>query len=121
MQSITKKEFFRLLINGESVKAGYLVYPGEADISDKLIKQISEDNANTHYRKVTHVQSNAIMFEDKSWLWFDKPKNCDSRKAYRHEINGNVYISLVDHRPAYHNQFGTQISEQTMILAYKIA
>lgn len=121
MQSITKKEFFRLLINGGSVKAGYLVYSGMTEVSDELIKKMTEDNVNTHYRKVAHVQSNAIMFEDKSWLWFDKPQNCDSRKAYKHEINSDVYISLVDHRPAYQNRFGTQISEQTMILAYKIA
>ena len=121
MQSITKKEFFRLLIDGPSAKLGKSVYPGAIEMSDTFAKGLLDSADKPRQRKVTHVQSNAIMFEDESWMYFDKPKNCDSRKTYRHEIDGKAIITLVDHRPEYKNPFGTLISEQTMILAYEIA
>ena len=121
MQSITKKEFFRLLINGQSAKLGMSVYPGAIEMSDTFAKGMLDSAGTVRQRKVTHVQSNAIKFEDDSWMYFDKPKNCDSRKTYRHEIDGKVIISLVDHRPEYKNPFGTLISEETKILAYEIA
>lgn len=121
MQSITKKEFFRLLINGLSAKLGKSVYQGAIEMSDTVAKDLLDSAASLRYRKVTHTQSNAIKFEDESWMYFDKPKNCDSRKTYRHEIDGKVIITLVDHRPEYKNPLGALVSEQTLILAYEIA
>ena len=118
MQTITKKEFFRLLINRESAKLAAPDYPGSIELTDEFVKKIFDKTPDLRWRKVVHTQSNAIKFEDDSWLWFDKARNCDSRKAYRFDIDGNAIIILVDHRPEYENQFGTRIAEKTFILAY---
>ncbi len=120
MQSITKKEFFRLLINGASIKLGAPVYPGAIKMTDNLAKQLLDNAGEASPRKVVHTQSNAIKFDNESWFYFDKPKNCDSRNTFWHEIDGRVIITMVDHRPEYRNPFGTLISEQTMVLAYEI-
>lgn len=120
MKKISQKRFFELLINGPSAKVGAPVYPGSVDVTDELVKELSENAGIVKWRKVVHVQSNALKFEDDSWMFFCKPKNCDTRSAYLHEIDRKVYITLVDHRPAYENQFGTSISEQTMVLAYEL-
>lgn len=120
MRKISQKEFFNLLINGSSAKVGAPVYSGKVEVTDSLVKDLAEKAENVEWRKVTHVQSNALKFENDSWMFFSKPKNCDSRNAYLHEIDRKVYISLVDHRPAYENQFGTPIKEQTMMLVYEL-
>lgn len=120
MKKISQKEFFRRLINGKSAKLGAPIYPGAVEVSDNLAEQILNDAEEKVFRTVTHTQSNALMFEDKFWFFYQKPKNCDSRTAYLHEINGKEVLLLVDHRPAYSNPFGTPISEQTMVLAYEI-
>ena len=120
MKKISRKEFFRKLINGRSAKLGAPVYSGSVDMTDELAEEILNKADKKEYRVVTHVQSNAIMFENESWFFFSKPKNCDKREAYIHELNGTTVITLIDHRPAYSNGFGTPISEKTMILAYEI-
>lgn len=120
MKKISQKEFFRRLINGRSAKLGTPVYPGSIVVTDKLAEDIFSKADEKVFRSVTHTQSNALMFENKSWFFYSKPKNCDSRDAYLHTINGVEVLLLVDHRPAYTNQFGTSISELTMILAYEI-
>lgn len=120
MKKISQKEFFRRLINGSSAKLGAPVYPGAVEISDNLVSQLLAKAESKVFRTVTHTQSNALMFDNKSWFFYQKPKNCDSREAYLHDINGIEVLTLVDHRPAYTNQFGTPISEQTMVLAYEI-
>lgn len=120
MQKITKKHFFNLIIGGASVKIGALRYSGNAEINDAVVARLANDVKEEKFRNVIHQQSNAIKFEDDSWLFFDKPKNCDSRKAYLYEINGETYVSLIDHRPAYNNAFGTSIREQTIALIYKL-
>lgn len=120
MKKISQKEFFRRLINGRSAKLGAPVYPGAVEISDNIASQLLAKAESKVFRTVTHTQSNALMFDNKSWFFYQKPKNCDSREAYLHDINGIEVLTLVDHRPAYTNQFGTPISEQTMVLAYEI-
>lgn len=120
MKKISQKEFFRRLINGKSAKLGAPVYPGAVEVSDQLAEQIMSKAQQKTFRTVIHTQSNALMFENKSWFFYNKPKNCDRREAYLHCINGAEVITLIDHRPAYSNQFGTPIKEQTMILAYEI-
>ena len=120
MKKISQKEFFCRLINGKSAKLGAPVYPGAVEASDKLAEQIMRNAENKTFRTVVHTQSNALKFENNSWLFYSKPKNCDRRKAYLHNINGVDVLTLVDHRPAYNNQFGTSISEQTMMLVYEI-
>jgi hypothetical protein len=120
MQSITKKEFFRLLEAGESARIGSPNYPGKMEVSDNLIKELSHKSESLKFRKVVYRQTNAIMFDNKSWFFFDKPKNCDSRKCFKTEIDDKTYIILVDHRPAYVNPFGTKISEKTMFLIYQL-
>lgn len=120
MKKISQKEFFRRLINGRSAKLGAPVYPGTIEVTDNLAEEIFSKADEKVFRTVTHTQSNALMFENKSWFFYAKPKNCDSREAYIHSINGVDVLLLVDHRPAYTNQFGTPISEITMILAYEI-
>lgn len=120
MKKISQKEFFRRLINGKSAKLGFPVYPGSVEMLDEIAEDIFSKAENKRFRSVTHTQSNALMFENKSWFFYAKPNNCDSRKAYIHSINGVEVLTLVDHRPAYTNQFGTPISEKTTILAYEI-
>ena len=120
MKKISQKEFFRRLINGRSAKLCAPVYPGSVEMSDSLVNDLADNAGIVKWRNVEYVQSNALRFEDKSWFYFNKPKNCDSRTAYLHEIDRKVYVSLVDHRPAYVNDFGTPISEQTMVLAYEL-
>lgn len=120
MKKISQKEFFRRLINGRSAKLGAPVYPGTIEVTDKLAEDIFSKANEKVFRSVTHTQSNALMFENESWFFYAKPKNCDSREAYIHSINGVDVLLLVDHRPAYTNQFGTPISEKTTILAYEI-
>lgn len=120
MKKISQEEFFRRLINGRSAKLGAPVYPGSIEVTDKLAEYIFSKADEKVFRSVTHTQSNALMFENESWFFYAKPKNCDSREAYIHSINGVEVLLLVDHRPAYTNQFGTSISELTMILAYEI-
>lgn len=124
MQKITKKRFFDLIIGGASAKIGAPRYSGNAEINDAVVARLANDVKDVKeekFRKVVHRQSNAIKFEDDSWLFFDKPKNCDSRKAYLYEIKGETYVSLIDHRPAYNNAFGISIREQTIVLIYKLA
>lgn len=120
MNKISQKEFFYRLINGKSAKLCAPVYQGRVDVTDKLAEDIFSKADEKVFRSVTHTQSNALMFENKSWFFYAKPKNYDSRNAYLHIINGVEVLLLVDHRPAYTNQFGTPISELTMILAYEI-
>lgn len=120
MKKISQNEFFRRLINGRSAKLCAPVYPGTIEVTDKLAEDIFSTADEKVFRKVTHTQSNALMFENKSWFFYAKPKNCDSREAYTHSINGVDVLLLVDHRPAYTNQFGTPISEKTTIFAYEI-
>lgn len=120
MKKISQKEFFRRLINGRSAKLGAPVYQGTIEVADNLAEDIFRKADEKVFRTVTHTQSNALMFENKSWFFYAKPKNCDSREAYIHSINGIDVLLLVDHRPAYTNQFGTPISEKTTILAYEI-
>lgn len=121
MKRISKKEFFRLLENGKSAKIGAPVFPGKAEVSDALAEELLSEAKEKIFRSVTQRQSNALMFEDESWFFFAKPKNCDSRTAFRHDLpNGKVVLILVDHRPFYKNGFGTSISEQTMVLAYEL-
>lgn len=120
MKKISQKEFFCRLINGKSAKLGAPVYQGRVDVTDKLAEDIFSKSDKKVFRSVTHTQSNALMFENKSWFFYSKPKNCDRRDAYLHNIDDAEVLLLVDHRPAYANQFGTSISEQTMILAYEI-
>lgn len=120
MKKISQNEFFRRLINGRSAKLGAPVYPGSIEVTDKLAEYIFSKADEKVFRSVTHTQSNALMFENESWFFYAKPKNCDSREAYIHSINGVEVLLLVDHRPAYTNQFGTSISEKTTILAYEI-
>lgn len=120
MKKISQKEFFRRLINGRSAKLGAPVYPGTIEVTDKLAEDLFSKADEKVFRSVTHTQSNALMFENESWFFYAKPKNCDNREAYIHSINGVDVLLLVDHRPAYTNQFGTSISEKTTILAYEI-
>ena len=120
MQKITKKRFFDLIIGGASARIGAPRYSGNAEINNAVVSRLANDAKEEKFRKIVHRQSNAIKFEDDSWLYFDKPKNCDSRKAYLYEINGETYVSLIDHRPAYNNAFGTSIREQTIALIYKL-
>ncbi len=120
MKKISQKEFFRRLINGRSAKLGAPVYPGTIEVTDKLAGEIFSKADEKVFRSVAHTQSNALMFKNESWFFYAKPKNCDSREAYIHSINGVDVLLLVDHRPAYTNQFGTPISEKTTILAYEI-
>lgn len=120
MKKISQKEFFRRLINGRSAKLGAPVYPGTVEVTDKLAEEIFSKADERCFRSVTHTQRDALMFENEVWIFYAKPKNCDSRDAYLHIINGIDVLLLVDHRPAYTNQFGTPISEQTMVLAYEI-
>lgn len=120
MQKITKKRFFDLIMGGASAKIGAPHYSGNVEVDDAVVAKLANEVKTEKFRKVVHRQSNAIRFEDDSWLFFDKPKNCDSRKAYLYEINGVTYVSLIDHRPAYNNAFGTFISEQTIALIYKL-
>ena len=120
MKNISQKEFFRRLINGRSAKLGAPVYPGTIEVTDKLAEEIFIKDDVKIFRSVTHTQSNALMFENESWFFYAKPKNCDIREAYIHSINGVDVLLLVDHRPAYTNQFGTPISEKTTSLAYEI-
>lgn len=120
MKKISQNEFFRRLINGRSAKLGAPVYPGSIEVTDKPAEYIFSKADEKVFRSVTHTQSNALMFENESWFFYAKPKNCDSREAYIHSINGVEVLLLVDHRPAYTNQFGTSISEKTTILAYEI-
>ena len=120
MKKISQKDFFRRLINGRSAKLGAPIYPGAVEVSDNLVGQIADKATDKVFRSVAHTQSNALMFDNNSWFFYQKPKNCDRREAFLHEINGKQVLSLVDHRPAYTNQFGTPISEQTMVLAYEI-
>ena len=120
MNKISQKEFFYRLINGKSAKLCAPVYQGRVDVTDKLAEDIFSKADKKTFRSVIRTQSNALMFENKSWLFYSKPKNCDKREAYLHNINGVDVMLLVDHRPAYSNQFGTPISEQTTILAYVI-
>ncbi len=120
MQKITKKRFFDLIIGGASARIGAPRYSGNVEVDDAVVAKLADEVKEDKYRKVIHRQSNAIKFEDDSWLYFDKPKNCDSRKAYLYEINGETYVSLIDHRSAYNNAFGTSISEQTIALIYKL-
>lgn len=120
MQKITKKRFFDLIMGGASARIGAPRYSGNVEINDAVVASLANDVKEEKFRKIVHQQSNAIRFEDDSWLFFDKPKNCDSRKAYLYEINGGTYVSLIDHRPAYNNAFGTFISEQTIALIYKL-
>lgn len=120
MKKISQKDFFRRLINGRSAKLGTPIYPGAVEMSDNLAEQILSKAEHKIFRAVTHTQSNALMFDNESWFFYQKPKNCDSREAYLHNINGTEVITLVDHRPAYSSQFGTPISEKTMVFAYEI-
>ena len=120
MKKISQNEFFRRLINGRSAKLGAPVYPGTIEVTDKLAEDIFCNANEKVFRSVTHTQSNALMFENESWFFYAKPKNCDSREAYIHSIDGGDVLLLVDHRPAYVNDFGTPISEQTMVLAYEL-
>lgn len=120
MQKITKKHFFNLIIGGASAKIGAPRYSGNVEVDDTVVAKLANEVKEERYRKVIHRQSNAIKFENGSWLFFDKPKNCNSRKAYLYEINGETYVSLIDHRSAYNNAFGTSISEQTIALIYKL-
>lgn len=120
MQKITKKRFFDLIIGGASARIGAPRYSGNVEINDAVVARLANDVKEEKFRKIVHRQSNAIKFEDDSWLFFNKPKNCDSRKAYQYEINGETYVSLIDHRPAYNNAFGTSIREQTIALIYKL-
>ncbi|MCM1219672.1 MAG: hypothetical protein NC548_34765 [Lachnospiraceae bacterium] len=120
MKKISQKEFFRRLINGKSAKLGAPIYPGAVEVSDNLARDLWSKATSKVFRSVIHTQSNALMFDNKSWFFYAKPDNCDSRQAYLHDIDGIEVLTLVDHRPAYKNQFGTPISEQTMVLAYEI-
>lgn len=97
MKKISQKEFFRRLINGKSAKLGAPIYPGAVEISDNLASQLLAKAESKVFRSVTHTQSNALMFENKSWFFYAKPDNCDSRVAYLHEIDGAEVITLVDH------------------------
>ena len=119
MKAISKKKFFELIIGTASAKIGAVTYKGQMEISDEVVLNIAQSVRDEKYRNVVHQQSNAIKFNDNSWFFFDKPKDCDSRKAFIYEISGNTFLSLVDHRPEYENQFGTPISEQTFALIYK--
>lgn len=121
MKKISKKEFFRLLINGRSAKIGAPIYQGTIEVTDELAEKLLKGAGDKVFRKVAKTQSNALIFEDESWFFFSKPKNCDSRTAYLHDVQGRKLVSLVDHRPAYVNPFGTAIREQTMVLTYEIA
>lgn len=121
MKAITKAEFFRRIKAGPTAKVASEFIKGNAEMTDDYVEQLLAKSEQLTFRSVAKVQTNAVMFNDNSWLWFDKPKNCDSRKAYLHSLEGNTFISLVDHRPAYSNQFGTPISEQTMVLVYQLA
>lgn len=120
MQKITKKRFFDLIMGGASAKIGAPRYSGNVEINDAIVASLANDVKKEKFRNVIHRQSNAIKFEDDSWLFFNKPKNCDSRKAYLYIINGETYVSLIDHRPAYNNAFGTSVREQTIALIYKL-
>lgn len=121
MKKISQKEFFGLLINGRSAKLGAPVYQGRIETSDTLAEELLKNAGEKKFRSVTHQQSNALMFDDESWFFYSKPKNCESRTAYRHDLTaGKVVLTLVDYRPTYTNGFGTPISEQTMILAYEL-
>lgn len=121
MQQISKKLFFELLTGTASAKIGAVPYQGNKVIDDSLVNELTCSLSTETYRNVVHRQSNAIKFEDNSWLYFEKPKSCDSRKAFIYEINGETFISLVDHRPKYNNAFGTLINEQIFALIYKLA
>lgn len=120
MKKISQREFFRQLINGVSAKVGAPRFPGNVEMTDDIVMSMIAKCEPLKYRKVVHTQTNAIKFEDESWFYFDKPSNCDSRKAFRHDIDGNVFISLVDHRPAYENMFCNPFPELTMVLIYQI-
>lgn len=121
MKAISQSEFFRRIKAGPTAKVAAEYVKGNATMSDDYVEQLLAKTEQLKFRSIAKVQTNAVMFEDNSWLWFAKPKNCDSRKAYSHEIEGHTFISLVDHRPAYSNQFGTPISEQTTVLVYQLA
>lgn len=107
-------------MGGASAKIGAPRYSGNIEVDDAVVVKLANEVKEVKYRKVVHRQSNAIKFENDSWLFFNKPKNCDSRKAYLYEINGETYVSLIDHRPSYNNAFGTSVSEQTKALIYKL-
>lgn len=68
MKKISQKEFFRRLINGKSAKLGAPVYPGAVEVSDQLAEQIMSKAQQKTFRTVIHTQSNALMFENKSWF-----------------------------------------------------
>lgn len=121
MKEISVTEFFRRIKGAPTAKVGATAHQGMMCVSDDYVVELLAKTEQLTFRKVSKVQSNAFMFEDNSWIWFAKPRNCDSRNAYSHTIDGLSFVSLVDHRPAYENSFGTQISERTTILVYQLA
>jgi hypothetical protein len=121
MQSIKQTEFFRLLIKSTSAKVGVLYFKQPFVPTDEWVRQeVAKVVTPLKFRVVEHTQTNGMMFEGGSWLMYRKRPHVDSRTTYKTEIDGKTYIILVDHRPAYQNQFGTQINEQAYALLYQL-
>ena len=81
-------------MGGASAKIGAPRYSGNVEVDDSVVARLANEVKEEKYREVVHRQSNAIKFENDSWLFFDKPKNCDSRKTYLYEImEKRMYLS----------------------------
>lgn len=77
-EKITKKEFINELCNNESVRLCSFVNMDEA-LSIKVMQSLyntTEVSQKSEVRTVTRKQTNAIKFNDGSWLYFNDIKKC---------------------------------------------
>ena len=90
MKKITKKEFIDTLCNHESILCGRLSHDLDASQKEILRKMSWESMCyDGHIRTVERRMSNAIMFSDRSYLYFD----VHGKKSY-YRI-GNVIVQRV--------------------------
>lgn len=120
MHKVSRKDFFRMLCENPSAKVGVFTIDGEFTPTAVWLAEQMKEKIPIAYRRVIHQQSNAIMFDNESWFFFDKPSNCDYRQTFMQHYQDHDMLIMVDHRPAYSNQFGTPIKEITTVLIYAL-
>lgn len=87
-EKITKKEFINELSNRENALLGsWMNLKEDSQIATKIVNALFEfDKKPTRIKKPYRKQSNAIQFDNGSWLYFNSISKC-----YRHN---NIIITI---------------------------
>lgn len=121
MKKIPFTQFIQQICENESAKICSKTIKSDNFIPNRAFVENEERNCSeVTYRKVVKKQTNAICFENESWLYFKPLNKHTTRKAYQFDTASARYLMLVDTRESYVNAFGTPISALTMVLLYKL-